>query len=48
MTIAQARKLLGKACTELSDEELLREIAVAEMLKNWFFDLLSHSTSLQK
>jgi len=40
MTIEQARKLLGKEAENLSDEELQRDIDVATMLKDLFFDQL--------
>jgi|GEM_PF-1566589 len=40
MTINEARKILGKDSQGLSDEEILRDIEAAELLKNLFFALL--------
>ncbi len=41
MTIDEARKFLGKAAKNISDEELEKEIKVAELLKTLYFNQLS-------
>ncbi len=45
MTINNARKLLGKLADEVSDEELVKEIKAAELLKTMYF---SHKLSNNK
>lgn len=37
MTINQARKILGNLANNLSDDEIIKEIQVAEILKTLFF-----------
>ncbi|SRR5258706_16423777 len=37
LTIKRARKILGKSADKITDEELLRDIKAAEILKNLFF-----------
>ena len=37
MTIRQARQILGKLANNISDVELERDIKVAELLKNLYF-----------
>jgi len=46
MTINAARKILGRLAKELSDDEIQRDIKLAEILKNLFFaKMQSNSTS---
>ena len=37
MTTKQARKILGRVADSLTDEDLQKDIRVAEVLKNLFF-----------
>lgn len=37
LTIEKARKILGQSADKITDQELERDIAVAETLKNLFF-----------
>ncbi|OGK13846.1 hypothetical protein A2861_04520 [Candidatus Roizmanbacteria bacterium RIFCSPHIGHO2_01_FULL_38_15] len=40
MTIKEARKILGKDAINLSDQEIVRDMEMAEFLKNLFFKKL--------
>lgn len=40
MTLSQARKILGKIANNIPDDELQKEIDVALLLKDLFFDNL--------
>jgi hypothetical protein len=40
MTTEEARKILGDESTNVSDEDLQKEIEAAELLKNIFFSML--------
>ena len=40
MTVKEARKIIGKDAENLSDQEVVRDIEVAEFLKNLFFTKL--------
>jgi hypothetical protein len=48
VTIAKARKLLGKSAELLTDEEVQLKIDVAEQLKELFFDFLLKSLRQKK
>jgi hypothetical protein len=38
LTIKRARKILGNQAKQVSDDEIARDIQVAELLKNIFFN----------
>jgi len=38
MTVQQAKRVLGKEANNMSDEELEKEIEIANLLKELFFD----------
>lgn len=44
MTIKEARKILGMDATNLSDQEIMRDMEAAEFLKNLFFKNLLNPT----
>lgn len=43
LTINQARRFLGKNAKGISDEELEKDIEIAELLKNLFFSSVIQS-----
>ncbi|MFC1654106.1 hypothetical protein ACFL1M_04635 [Patescibacteria group bacterium] len=43
MTIKQARKILGKASRDISDEQIKDDIRTATLLKDLFFNSLIES-----
>lgn len=43
MTISQARKILGQEALQSSDEELMRDIEAATLLKDLFFNHMMES-----
>ena len=45
MTIAEARKVLGKEAESHTDNEILVDIETAEMLENLFFNIIATKTS---
>lgn len=46
MTVAQARRVLGSLAQDVSDEQILEEIELAEIFKNVFFRLMTSNTKL--
>jgi len=38
MTLGEAKRVLGKEANDVSDEELEKEIEIANLLKDLFFD----------
>lgn len=46
LKVSNARKILGKSAKGISDEQLEKDIEIAELLKNLFFDLLTNSDKL--
>lgn len=47
LTVARARKILGKLSESISDEEIEKDINVAEMLKNLFFNQYLKQKTIQ-
>ena len=43
MTIKEARKILGKQAQGVSDEMLEKDIEIAELLKNLFFNMVANA-----
>lgn len=40
LSLCQARRILGSLAKNASDEEIIKDIEAAELLKNLFFDQL--------
>jgi hypothetical protein len=47
ITIKQARKILGKLAEDVSDDELKKEIKVAELLKVIYFNNLFSKNNIK-
>lgn len=47
LSLWQARRILGSLAKNASDEDLIRDIEAAELLKNIFFDQLVSSQPLR-